>query len=84
LLSPTPQSSSISSLDGNNFRNPTTCAAKRSKRRRSHYLVGCMDTGLEIAEDSGKRSPVVLKGNPPVGVERAVVHCCVPLRRPSM
>jgi hypothetical protein len=44
----------------------------------------CVNTGLEIAEDSGKRSPVVLKGNPPVGVKRAVVHCCVPLRGPSI
>ncbi len=42
LLSPTPRSSSISSLDGNNFRNPTTCAAKRSQRGRNHYLVGCV------------------------------------------
>lgn len=29
-----------------------------------------MDTGQEFAEDTGKRSPVVLKGkNPPVGGE---------------
>ncbi|CAM6011525.1 unnamed protein product [Sphagnum balticum] len=63
---------------------PRRAQPREAREEEAINLVGCVDTGLEIAEDSGKRSPVVLKGNPPVGVKRAVVHCCVPLRRPSI
>jgi len=45
---------------------PRRAQPREAREEEAITLVGCVDTGREFAEDTGKRSPVVLKGKIPL------------------